>query len=70
MVIEAARPDVINHNLETVPRLYPHSSGRALTMQRSLRSAEDELRTWLPAMVTKSGIMVGDRGTSGRDTAA
>ena len=36
MAIVAARPDVYNHNLETVPRLYPRS-GRGARYYHSLR---------------------------------
>lgn len=56
MVIDAA-PDVINHNLETVPRLYPVLR-KGADYQRSLGLLRrvKELR---PAMITKSGIMVG-----------
>ncbi len=55
-VVESA-PDILNHNLETVPRLYPrvrpkagyHQSLRLLQYARELRSS----------IVTKTGIMVG-----------
>jgi lipoic acid synthetase len=55
--IVAARPDVYNHNLETVPRLYPtirpgaryYASLRLLEMVKRLD----------PSIFTKSGIMMG-----------
>jgi lipoic acid synthetase len=53
----AARPDVINHNLETVPRLYAEVRPGARYFA-SLRLLDDVKRID-PAMFTKSGIMVG-----------
>ncbi|MCK5285371.1 MAG: lipoyl synthase, partial [Alphaproteobacteria bacterium] len=52
-----ARPDVFNHNLETVPRLYPsiRSGGR---YYRSLRLLE-RVKERDPYQFTKSGLMVG-----------
>jgi lipoyl synthase len=56
-VLEAAPPDVMNHNLETVPRLY-----------RQVRPGSDyahsllllqEFKARVPGVPTKSGIMVG-----------
>lgn len=55
--IVAARPDVYNHNLETVPRLYPtirpgaryYASIRLLEMVKKLD----------PSIFTKSGVMLG-----------
>ncbi|HEX4197713.1 MAG TPA: lipoyl synthase [Caulobacteraceae bacterium] len=55
-VIEA-RPDVFNHNLETVPRLYLAIRPGARYYQ-SLRLLE-RVKTRDPAMFTKSGLMVG-----------
>ncbi len=55
--VVAARPDVFNHNLETVPRLYPTIRPGARYFQ-SLRLL-DEVRRLDPAMFTKSGLMVG-----------
>lgn len=52
-----ARPDVYNHNLETVPRLYPSIRPGARYFN-SLRLLSDVKRLD-PAMFTKSGIMVG-----------
>jgi len=53
----AARPDILNHNLETVRRLYPRVRPKAI-YERSL-----ELLTWAkaldPTIPTKSGLMVG-----------
>ena len=52
-----ARPDVLNHNTETVPRLYrmARSGGRyARTLELLDRS-----RHYAPAVPTKTGVMVG-----------
>ena len=52
-----AGPDVLNHNTETVPRLYrmARSGGR---YSRTLELL-DRARTLAPAIPTKSGLMVG-----------
>ena len=55
--VVAARPDVFNHNLETVPRLYPSIRPGARYYQ-SLRLLDDAKRL-NPATFTKSGLMVG-----------
>jgi lipoic acid synthetase len=55
-VVEA-RPDVFNHNLETVPRLYAEVRPGARYFH-SLRLL-DQVKRLDPAMFTKSGIMVG-----------
>jgi lipoic acid synthetase len=52
-----AKPDVLNHNLETVPRLYPRvrpgaDYGRSLTLLKRV----GELDATIP---TKSGLMLG-----------
>ena len=61
-VVEA-RPDVFNHNVETVPRLYP-TVRRGARLDRSLGvlSAAKQLD---PALTTKSGFMLGLGETSG-----
>lgn len=55
-IIEA-RPEVFNHNLETVPRLYRRVRGRA-DYQRSL-----DLLAYVkqrdPSIITKTGLMLG-----------
>ena len=56
MVLEA-RPDVFNHNLETVPHLYPRIRPGARYFH-SLRLLQ-RVKELDPAMFTKSGIMVG-----------
>lgn len=56
LVFEAA-PDVFNHNLETVPRLYPRVRPRA-RYYSSLRLLDDAKRAQ-PQIFTKSGLMVG-----------
>ena len=55
-VLEAA-PEVYNHNMETVPRLYRKARGRA-SYQRSLDLLAHVKRR-APQTVTKSGLMLG-----------
>ncbi len=52
-----AKPDVFNHNLETVPRLYPTIRPGARYFH-SLRLL-DKVKDRDPTIFTKSGIMVG-----------
>lgn len=56
-LIADARPDVFNHNLETVPRLYPsiRPGSRYFTSLALLQ----EVKKLDPSIFTKSGIMVG-----------
>lgn len=56
-LVAAARPDVFNHNLETVPRLYPAIRPGARYYQ-SLRLL-DSARRLAPGIFTKSGLMLG-----------
>lgn len=56
-IVADARPDVFNHNLETVPRLYPAvrpgaSFERSLGLLRRAKARDGQ-------MPTKSGLMVG-----------
>ena len=55
--ITAAGPDVYNHNLETVPRLYPTIRPGA-RYYASLRLLE-EVKAHDPRIFTKSGVMLG-----------
>ncbi|MBI1418128.1 MAG: lipoyl synthase [Limimaricola sp.] len=55
--VVAAKPDVFNHNLETVPGLYPEVRPGARYFH-SLRLLQ-RVKEIDPAMFTKSGIMVG-----------
>ncbi len=62
-MVVAARPEILNHNIETVPRLYPiaKSGGR---YQRSLEFLAEARReaddiSGAPSLVTKTGIIVG-----------
>ncbi len=55
--VAADPPDVFNHNLETVPRLYPSIRPGARYYQ-SLRLL-DRMKTLSPGIFTKSGLMVG-----------
>jgi lipoic acid synthetase len=52
-----AQPDILNHNTETVPRLYRVVRSGA-RYERTLRLLENA-KKFSPAMVTKSGVMVG-----------
>jgi lipoic acid synthetase len=56
-VVLAEKPEILNHNVETVPRLYP----RVRPQARFERSLEVLRRTKerAPELVCKSGIMVG-----------
>ena len=56
-VVVEARPDVFNHNLETVPRLYPQVRPGARYYQ-SLRLL-DSVKRLDGGIFTKSGLMVG-----------
>jgi len=56
-IVVAARPDILNHNLETVERLYRLARpggryGRALELLRRVKG-------WVPEILTKSGLMCG-----------
>jgi lipoyl synthase len=56
-IVVAAKPDVFNHNMETVPRLYPTvRPGARYFHSLNLLSQVKELG---PNMFTKSGLMVG-----------
>lgn len=52
-----ARPDVLNHNTETVPRLYPVARSGA-RYPRSLELLR-RVKEIAPGMISKSGVMVG-----------
>ncbi|MFV9838578.1 MAG: lipoyl synthase [Aaplasma endosymbiont of Hyalomma asiaticum] len=56
-IIASARPDVYNHNVETVPRLYAKVRPRAkyFNSLHLLRQIKDKT----PGVFTKSGLMVG-----------
>ncbi len=55
--VAAAKPDVFNHNLETVPRLYPsiRPGARYFASLRLLQRVKEVD----PAIFTKSGLMAG-----------
>lgn len=55
--ILAARPTVLNHNTETVPRLYRRVRPQG-NYERSLKLLE-LARQWDPGLYTKSGVMLG-----------
>ena len=54
-IVVDARPDMLNHNMETIPRLYPTVRPQA-KYERSLELLD---RAKQKGMTTKSGIMVG-----------
>ena len=54
----AERPDVFNHNVETVPRLYPVAR-RGSEFLRSARVLRNAKAMGGGSVVTKSGLMVG-----------
>jgi lipoic acid synthetase len=54
-VVLEARPDILNHNVETVPRLYRQARSGA-NFERSLELLR---RSKEQALLTKSGVMVG-----------
>jgi len=54
--VAAAHPDVINHNVEVVPRLFPHVRPEG-NYERSLALLHRLAQ--IPGIVTKSGLMVG-----------
>jgi len=56
-IVVAARPDVFNHNMETVPRLYP--SIRPGARYANSLSVLQQVKALDPGIFTKSGIMVG-----------
>lgn len=56
-IVVEARPDVFNHNMETVPRLYP--SIRPGARYFHSLSILQQVKKLDPSIFTKSGIMVG-----------
>jgi lipoyl synthase len=56
-VVTEARPEILGHNLETVPRLYPQVRPQA-AYARSLRLLQ-RAKEQEPDLLTKSGVMVG-----------
>lgn len=56
-IVLDAKPEVLNHNTETVPRLYPAARSGS-RYQRSLRLLGN-VKRFAPGMVSKSGLMVG-----------
>jgi len=55
--VTAANPDVLNHNVETVSRLYPYARPKA-DYQRSLTLLR-QAKKMNESILTKSGLMVG-----------
>ncbi len=56
-ILEAAPPDVMNHNLETVPRIYKQARPGG-DYAHSLKLLQ-EFKARVPGVPTKSGLMVG-----------
>ena len=56
-ILEAAPPDVMNHNMETVPRLYKQARPGS-DYAHSLALLRD-FKAKFPHVPTKSGLMVG-----------
>jgi len=56
-IVIKARPDILNHNTETVPRLYRVARSGA-RYQRTLRLLQ-QAKEMNPAIPTKTGVMVG-----------
>jgi lipoyl synthase len=56
-IVLEARPEVLNHNTETVPRLYRAVRSGA-RYQRTLQLLEN-VKHFAPGMVSKTGVMVG-----------
>jgi lipoyl synthase len=56
-IVVDANPDILNHNTETVPRLYPtiRLGGNYTITLELLRRVKD----WNPVAITKTGIMLG-----------
>ena len=57
-VVMESRPEVFNHNTETVPRLYRQVRGRKSRYPWTLELLAEAKRL-LPATRTKSGLMLG-----------
>ena len=56
-IVVDAKPDVFNHNIETVKRIYPKARPLA-NYERSLNFLK-HIKEHNPKMITKSGLMVG-----------
>jgi lipoic acid synthetase len=56
-IVARAKPDIFNHNVETVPRLYEKVRPQA-DYRRSLQVLK-KIKELDPAIYTKSGLMVG-----------
>jgi lipoic acid synthetase len=59
-VVVAAKPDVFNHNIETVPRLYP--TVRPGSRYFSSLELLHRVKQIDPSIFTKSGMMAGHTG--------
>jgi len=57
LIVLEARPDILNHNIETVPRLYREARPGA-KYERSLELLA-RAKAYDPALLTKSGLILG-----------
>lgn len=57
-LLAAANPDIIAHNMETVPRLYPEVRPTGASYNRSLELLR-RLKNIAPKILLKSGLMLG-----------
>jgi lipoic acid synthetase len=58
-IVLAERPDVVNHNIETVRRLHPHMRGAKASYDGALRLLARAKEIAEYPVLTKSGIIVG-----------
>jgi lipoic acid synthetase len=58
-IVLAERPEVFNHNIETVRRLHPHMRGAKATYERALWLLARAREVAGYPVLTKSGIIVG-----------
>jgi lipoic acid synthetase len=56
-IVVDSRPDILNHNLETIPRLYPEVRPQAV-YSRSIQLLK-MVKEMDPEKITKSGLMLG-----------
>ncbi|MCY2943482.1 MAG: lipoyl synthase [Planctomycetota bacterium] len=57
-IVLAAKPEVFNHNMETVPRLYRKVRGRLAKYENSLGVLE-ACKLRYPEIISKTGLMLG-----------
>jgi lipoic acid synthetase len=57
-VVMSARPEVFNHNMETVPRMYRRVRGPKSDYRWTLEMLQ-KVKQYVPGTLTKSGLMLG-----------